>query len=101
MGDHKGWRIRQDRSGKWRAEVWDNIRQAYRSQTWPSPAEARQWAKDQAAGVVRRDPAALAGGALVAMGDPLEVGRVRPGLPATATARPAGLVTMTRMSCTR
>ena len=52
MGEHKGYRIRTDASGKTRAEVWNPETQRYRSRSFKDPKEARAWAKSQAAGVL-------------------------------------------------
>ena len=52
MGEHKGYRIRTDASGKTRAEVWVPDTQRYRSRSFKDPKEARAWARTQAAGVL-------------------------------------------------
>ncbi len=63
MGEHKGWRVRTDASGKTRAEVWVPSTKKYRSKSFTDPKRARAWAKDEAAGVLvgRTEPALALG----------------------------------------
>lgn len=56
MGEHKGYRLRLDASGKTRAEVWEPERQRYRSRSFKDPKEAKAWAKAEAAGVLVGKP---------------------------------------------
>ena len=60
MGEHKGWRLTEDkRTGRWRGLVLIPGTGGYRSKTFASQAEARKWARDQAAVAVVGGPSAL------------------------------------------
>lgn len=60
MGEHKGWRVRQDKaSGKWRGEVLIAGTGKYRSRTWGTAALARKWAQAEASGVTLGRSSAL------------------------------------------
>lgn len=50
MSEHKGWRVRQEpRNGTWRGEV--RVKGGYRTKTFETSAQARDWARGQAATV--------------------------------------------------
>jgi len=52
MGEHKGWWVREDpRRGTWRAAVLRPGTGKYRTRSFPNAKQARDWAKDEAAGV--------------------------------------------------
>jgi len=66
MGEHKGWRVREEpKVGTWRGLV--RHKGGYKSKSFPTAAEARKWAKEQASLVaIGRPSVALeAGRALV------------------------------------
>lgn len=68
MGEHKGWRVREDpRTGRWVGQV--RRPGGYRSRTFDTSAQARAWAKGEAALAVTGRPSAVltTGGCLVSV----------------------------------